>query len=98
MLMAMESGELMSRVIGNHFDRLRDADEMKLIADEYRKLYQKKFDSRLRLCGMLRRAAFVPGLGDLAIRFFSSSDTLRRQLARSTRSASKANLFVRKEI
>ena len=96
MLMALESGELVSIVIADRLNRLDDPNEAQSLAKEYETLYQQKFNSRLRLCSMLRRAAFVPGLAELAIRFFSSSDSLRRHLARSTRSASKANLSVQR--
>ena len=34
---------------------------------------------------MLRRAAFVPSLADVAIRAFGASERLRRALARATR-------------
>jgi hypothetical protein len=34
---------------------------------------------------MIRRAAFVPGLAQMAIRAFGASDHLRRRLSRATR-------------
>src|SRR5207237_6851829 len=60
MLMALESGELVSKLIGDWLQRLPDAGETQSLARNYQTLYGQKFNSRLRLCSMLRRAAFVP--------------------------------------
>ena len=53
-------------------------------------LYRERFGGRLRLCGAMRRAAFVPGLAEAAIRIAGISDRLRRGLALATRGGRKA--------
>ena len=90
MLMAMESGELAAEVVARHLVNLRDrADE---IGRAYEHSYEQRFRTRLRLCSLMRRAAFAPGLADVAIRLFGWSDFLRRSVSRATRSTSSGNL------
>lgn len=89
MLMAMESGELVANTIGPRVEHLESA--IQQISKEYRAIYRKQFNSRLRLCSLIRRAAFAPGIADLAIRFFGASDSIRRRVARATRSRPKRN-------
>ena len=81
MLMAFESGALAADVITRHRDRLTSAE---LTAD-YTRAYIRKFDSRLRICGLLRRAAFKPRLAGLGIALFDASEPLRNRLVRATR-------------
>jgi len=85
MLMALESGELAARVIGDRLDTIREGGELNALGEQYRGLYKQTFDSRLRLCSMMRRAAFVPGLANLAVAFFGASRFLRRRVTRATR-------------
>jgi flavin-dependent dehydrogenase len=85
MLVALESGELAAQTITNQLERLRQSSSFAPLAVEYRAKYGKKFDSRLRICSLLRRAAFVPSLAEAAILFFGSSTRLRRKVARITR-------------
>ena len=92
MLMALESGELAASVVSDRLDRLRDAREIVELSTEYRSLYKRSFDSRLRLCSIMRRAAFVPGLAELAIRLFGTSNLLRRKVTRATRSGIRRDL------
>ena len=80
MLMAFESGELAAEVIYAHRDKLED------VGSEYASAYVRKFDSRLRICGLLRRAAFKPRLAGVGIAIFGASDRLRSKIARATRS------------
>ncbi|MEP6741543.1 MAG: NAD(P)/FAD-dependent oxidoreductase [bacterium] len=87
MLMALESGEVVAETIAAHLRFLRGAQTVELLAKEYEGEYTKRFDSRLRVSGMLRRAAFVPYLAETAIMFFGSSTRLRRKLAHATRHA-----------
>lgn len=82
MLMAFESGELASDVIIRHQNDLTSH----ALGDEYTAAYTRKFDSRLRICGLLRRAAFKPRLAGLGIALFGASEQLRSKIARSTRS------------
>ncbi|HJT67478.1 MAG TPA: NAD(P)/FAD-dependent oxidoreductase [Pyrinomonadaceae bacterium] len=82
MLMALESGELAAEVIVRHRDRLESAS----LATEYTNLYRKKFDSRLKICSLLRRAAFSPRLAELGVTIFGASERFRNRIARATRS------------
>lgn len=85
MLIALESGELAARTITNQLEALRQGTSFAPLAREYRVEYGKKFDSRLRICSLLRRAAFVPSLAEAAIIVFGTSKRLRRKVARITR-------------
>jgi flavin-dependent dehydrogenase len=80
MLMALESGELAAEVIVRHRDKLDS------ISAEYTAEYLRKFDSRLRICGWLRRAAFNPRLAGLGIAICGASKHFRSRIARATRS------------
>ena len=90
MLMALESGELVANAIVQHLPQL-DELHLRTLSGHYRAAYQRQFNSRLRLCSLIRRAAFAPGVADFAIRLFGASDTLRRRVARATRSQPKRN-------
>ncbi|MDX6444616.1 MAG: hypothetical protein QOH71_1690 [Blastocatellia bacterium] len=81
MLMALESGELAAGVIGDHLGAASDDLEA-----SFRAAYKTRFDSRLRISSMIRRAAFVPGLARMAIGVFAASERLRRRVSRATRS------------
>jgi menaquinone-9 beta-reductase len=85
MLMALECGELAAETIVRHLPRLQTGDPFSALARDYRTSYQAQFRSRLRICSMLRRAAFVPRLAEVAISVFGLSDRLRRALALATR-------------
>jgi menaquinone-9 beta-reductase len=84
MLMAFESGELASNVLIRHQNNLSSDD----LRHEYTAAYARKFDSRLRICGLLRRAAFNPRLAGLGIALFGASEQLRSKIARATRHGS----------
>jgi flavin-dependent dehydrogenase len=88
MLMALESGEVVAETIIPRLGFLGDSQTFRLLAKEYESEYTKRFASRLRVSGLLRRAAFVPYLADIAILLFGGSTRLRRKLARATRHAS----------
>lgn len=85
MLMALESGEMAARVVTARLEELRRGNGLYEIARDYRALYGERFNARLRVSSLLRRAAFVPGLAAAAISLFGTSDSLRRRLARATR-------------
>ncbi|MGI8898950.1 MAG: NAD(P)/FAD-dependent oxidoreductase [Pyrinomonadaceae bacterium] len=89
MLIALESGELAAQTITHQLERLRQNSSFALLAREYRQEYGKKFNSRLRICSLLRRAAFVPSLAEAAILFFGINTRLRRKVARTTRPSQK---------
>jgi flavin-dependent dehydrogenase len=98
MLMALESGELAAQTIASHLSDLEKPEAIRRIAERYRSVYRQHFHSRLRLCSLIRRAAFAPGVADLAIRLFNRSDGLRRRVARATRSQPKRNFFSAHEL
>jgi flavin-dependent dehydrogenase len=85
MLMALESGELAARVIGNYLDADDESANLNALRSNYAAAYQRVFDSRLKVSSLLRKAAFVPGLAELSIRFFGASNQIRRRLAQATR-------------
>jgi flavin-dependent dehydrogenase len=85
MLMALESGEVAAATIRRHLLRLRHGSGFELLARDYQTEYLRRFESRLRVSGLLRRAAFVPHLDEAAIFLFGASSHLRRKLARATR-------------
>lgn len=84
MLMALESGELVADVIVRH----RNSES---VAAEYASEYIRKFDSRLRICGWLRRAAFNPRLAGLGLSICGASKHFRSRIARATRSPKRDN-------
>jgi flavin-dependent dehydrogenase len=79
MLMALESAEIMWRVVAENRFATENA------ADVYKNLYKRKFQARLRICSLVRRAAFVPNLAKYAISVLGFSEKAREMLARSTR-------------
>jgi len=86
MLMALEGGALAASVILQNLSDLRYRGSAALEAD-YTQRYQRQFGSRLRLCSLLRRAAFVPALADVAISLCGASVRVRHALAVRTRQA-----------
>jgi flavin-dependent dehydrogenase len=56
------------------------------LARDYRAAYGARFDARLRLCGLLRRAALAPArLAEVGVFALGASAAVRRRLARATR-------------
>jgi menaquinone-9 beta-reductase len=90
MLMALEGGELAAEAVADALDAARSSShdlKAAALAREYRAAYDERFGARLRLCGMLRRAAFAPSaFAELAVLALGASARLRRGLARATRS------------
>jgi len=85
MLMALESGQVAADTIAASLTRLRQGSGFESLANNYRAEYRRRFASRLRVSGLLRRAAFFPNLAEAAIVLTGTSSTLRRKLARATR-------------
>jgi len=83
--MALETGELVAHVISRHRTELTTP----ALASEYTTRYVKKFDSRLRLCAWLRRAAFSPRLAGLGIALCGASKQFPNWIARATRSSNQ---------
>jgi flavin-dependent dehydrogenase len=85
MLMALESGQVAAEAIARSLSQLRRGSGFESLATNYEAEYQRRFASRLRVSGLLRRAAFFPNLAEAAILLSGTSSTLRRKLARATR-------------
>lgn len=85
MLMALESGELAATVISSHMTAIRSGAGLAELETRYCAAYRKRFHSRLRTCSIMRRAAFVPGLAQLAMRLFGVNDFLRHRVSQATR-------------
>jgi flavin-dependent dehydrogenase len=100
MLMALESGELAARAIANWLPSARsNRADFATLGRAYRTLYAARFDARLRVCGLLRRAAFAPPpLAELFVGALSASEALRRRLARATRTRPHAERFGPREL
>lgn len=81
-LLALESAKIAAESIVSNIKQISD---FRTIAAEYRSSYAAKFDRRLRICSMLRHAAFVPFLAEAVISLFDASPGLRRQVANATR-------------
>jgi flavin-dependent dehydrogenase len=90
MLMALESGEVAAETITQHLSLLRQGNGFQSLAKIYRTEYLRRFQSRLRVSGLLRRAGFVPHLDEVVIPFLGNSSRLRRKLARATRQSTVA--------
>ena len=85
MLMAFESGELAADVIVRHRDNLA------AVEAEYTSAYLRKFASRLRICGLLRRTAFKPRLAGWAVSIVGASTRLKSKIVKATRSSKRDN-------
>jgi flavin-dependent dehydrogenase len=93
-LMALESGQIAAETITRHLAALRQGRGFQSLANAYQAEYLRRFKSRLRVSGLLRRAAFVPHLDEAAIVFLGSSSRLRRKLARATRHSTSREVRV----
>jgi flavin-dependent dehydrogenase len=71
-----------SQRLAREDDRVR----FESLASDYRAAYGSRFDARLRLCGLLRRAALAPtALAEVGVIALGASAALRRRIARATR-------------
>ena len=82
MLMAFESAELLAHCI--------EKDGIS-IADTYKAAYNRRFTRRLRVGGLVRRAAFMPRSAALVISILSPSRIAREYIARATRRSPQIN-------
>lgn len=78
MLMALESGEILTRAVTESL-------QSEQISDIYQQLHRQKFQRRLRVCAVMRRAAFAPNLASLLISALNFGTLPRKILARATR-------------
>ena len=81
-LLALESAKVASAAI---IDSFNERCEFGDFAAEYKRNYALAFDKRLRICSMLRQAAFVPFFAEVVISGLSLSGRLRRHIALATR-------------
>lgn len=95
MLMALESGAIAAEAIVEHDSRFGVEAFFPELARRYRSTYKRAFNSRLRISGFLRRAAFVPRLAEAAMIGFSASARLRQRVVRATRPALESGNFKR---
>ena len=89
MLMALENGQLAAETVARNLAVLRRGSGFESLVNDYRGEYRRRFASRLRVSGLLRRAAFVPYLAEAAILLFGTSSGLRQRLAQATRHSSR---------
>ena len=86
--MALEGGELLGTAVARALPGLRAGGSFAPLAEDYGALYRARFAARLRLCSLLRRAAFAPQLvAEAGIAALAANERLRRALARATRHA-----------
>jgi menaquinone-9 beta-reductase len=79
MLMALESAEILANgIVKNHFS-------VQQIVQDYDLLHRANFNKRLRVCKLMRNAAFVPNLAGMVISALNLSSSAREILARATR-------------
>ncbi len=86
-LMALQSGELAAKCILKFLHREPNFGTLDELARSYREAYRAMFDSRLRICSLMRRAAFAPSFANVAILLFGWSEGLRKRLTWATRGA-----------
>lgn len=80
-LMALESGKVVSEAI------LNNGDDVKAISAAYELAYGMTFRKRLQISALLRNAAFRPRVSEFLISALSFSEGVARRIARATRSA-----------
>jgi hypothetical protein len=88
MLMALESGEIAAHTVARWLDSSGASPSSGGLANDYRLRYAERFNARLRVCSVLRRAAFVPRLAEAMMLALGASAGARRSLARATRRSS----------
>jgi flavin-dependent dehydrogenase len=88
MLMALESGAIAAHSVARWLDSAAASPSYGGLASEYRRRYAERFNTRLRVCSVLRRAAFVPRLAEVMMLALGASAGARRRLARATRRSS----------
>ncbi len=86
-LLALESAKIAAEVITNEFAKSENVRSFNSLAREYHNFYSAAFDRRLRVCSLLRHAAFMPLLAETVINGLAMSNNLTRRLAKATRLA-----------
>lgn len=83
MLLALTSGELAARVIGEAF--ARNEYSLNIISKKYQQLHRQQFGARFRTCALLRSLAFRPLARNLLATLLVRHRSLARLMAVSTR-------------
>jgi flavin-dependent dehydrogenase len=78
MLMALESAKAAA-------DAIIKTHERAVLAEDYARRYSATFDTRLRMCSILRRVSLVPLLAETTVRALALSSGLRKFIVRATR-------------
>ncbi len=78
MLMALESAEILARIVS-------ESSAAEQIGEKYKFAHARKFQKRLFVCSILRRAAFSPVFAGLFINALSLGKLPRKLLAQATR-------------
>lgn len=78
MLMALESAEILARTIG-------ESSAAEQISARYETEHARRFQKRLAVCALLRRAAFAPRLAEIFIAALRVGSLPRKILAQATR-------------
>ena len=94
-LLALESAKIAAGVIINEFLTGETERSFTSLAREYQKQYAAAFDRRLRICSLLRHAAFAPFLAEAMILGLAMSSRLTRGLTQATRPAEHAGSHVK---
>ncbi len=82
-LLALESAKIASDAVANHLNSDLSA---KQFESEYEVAYSAAIDSRLRFSSVMRAFAFTPFVAETLVAALSMSSTVRRRIARATRS------------
>ena len=83
MLVALESSKLLARLVRDHSSNFAE------LAANYRVAFNRQFRLRMRICSLLRHAAFSPSIAKVAISALGASGAFRRLLTSATRSKEK---------
>ena len=89
-LLALESSKIAAAAIAQEFLKSKTERHFAALAFDYQKHYAAAFDKRLRVCSLLRHAAFVPFFAEAVINGLAFSSRLTRRLARATRPAANS--------
>lgn len=79
-LLALESSKIASDAIVRTIN-----ESFAALAAQYKQQYSRGFDSRLRVCSMLRHAAFAPFLAETTMALLRLNSGIGRMIAKSTR-------------
>lgn len=91
MLMALESGEVAAQTVGVWLSSAPGENDLTELATDYARNYETRFNRRLRICSLLRRAAFAPSpIIEAAALALNANAEARRWVARATRGSAKA--------